>query len=285
MQAISQYIVISKKNQQIDASNVNDFNPLTLASIDENFRKATEPNLGYELSKVTYGHDNVEILEEALNYDNLISQADDNVITFMINHAPKQYNLEYVDENKNPLTVKDLDGDQADLQQVKFGDDIKTMTPNDEKLGYDFKCWRVLDQDGNELTDGDGKPIDLETAKASWETLANAADGDNKIKLKAVHSPKKYIIKYSTRSDKHIGDKEFYIGKDESSQLYQKIADSYISQAYSAGRTKTAVYNQNWKYGVNGLFNQNNKPTWEELIKSALLDEDGNNLIILDAVY
>ena len=129
----------------------------------------------------------------------------------MINHAPKQYNLEYVDENKNPLTVKDLDGDQADLQQVKFGDDIKTMTPNDEKLGYDFKCWRVLDQDGNELTDGDGKPIDLETAKASWETLANAADSSNIIKLKAVYTPKKYTIKYNTYSSIYSNLDSFFL--------------------------------------------------------------------------
>ena len=277
-------LIRSKKDQIIDASNVGQFNPLTLASIDENFRKATEPNLGYEFSKITYGRDNVEILEEGLDYDNLIRQADDNVITFMINHAPKQYSLEYVDENKNALTVKDLEGDQASSQQVKFGDDIKTMAPNDEKLGYDFKCWHVMDKNGNELKEK-GKPIDLETAKASWETLAKAADDNNTIKLKAVYTPKKYIIKYNTRSDKTIADKEFYIGKDKGSQLSQEISKIYLPNTTTNRYPGKSISNKYWKYGAYGPFNETNKPTWGELIKSALLDEDGNNLIILEAVY
>ena len=279
-------LVRSKKDQIIDASNVNDFNPLTLASIDENFRKVTEPNLGYELSKVTYGRDNVEILEENLDYDNFICQADDNVITFMINHAPKQYNLEYVDENQNAMTVKDLEDDQSSSQQVKFGDDIKTMTPSDEKLGYNFKCWHVLDQDGKELIDTEsGKPIDLETAKASWDTLAKAADGDNKIKLKAVYTPKKYTIIYNARSNYSTNIKEFDIDMNQNLPLDQQITDEYILRADSKNRTKKTISTYNWKYGANGLFNENNKPTWEELIQSAVVDEDGNNLIILEAMY
>ncbi len=238
------------------------------------------------MSTITYGRDNVPIPKEGLNCDNLISQADDNVITFMINHAPKQYNLEYVDENKSTLTVKDLEDNQASSQQVKFGDDIKTMTPRDEKLGYDFKCWHVLDKNGSELIDPkSGKPIDFETAKANWETLATAANSSNEIKLKAVYTPKKYIIKYNTKSSTSIGDQPVHIGMDEGLQLEKPIAKKYLKTAKSTDRTQTPVYTTKWKYGANGLFNENNKPTWEKLMQSAVVDEDGNNLIILEAVY
>ena len=135
------------------------------------------------------------------------------------------------------------------------------------------------------MTDGYGNPIDLETAGANWETLAKAADGDNKIKLKAIYTPKKYIIKYNTKSSTSIGDQPVYIGMDEGLQLEKPIAEKYLQTATSTDRTQTPVYTTKWKYGANGLFNENNKPTWEKLMQSAVVDEDGNNLIILDAVY
>ena len=280
-------LITSISDQLLDDLNVNFFNPWVHARGDNNFA----PNLGYELSTITYSRDNVPVPQEGLTPDNLISQADDNVITFMINHAPKQYNLEYVDEDKDSMTVKDLEGNKASSQQVKFGDDIKTMTPSDEKLGYDFKCWHVLDKDGNELIDsGSSEPIDFETAKANWETLATAAGTGNTIRLKAVYTPKKYTIKYNARSNDPTRTKEFYIGQDNDHQLNQPIAEKYLLKTSTNRYTGKNINNKNLRYYSSGeAYNVKSgstiTTTWEELIKSAVVDEDGNNLIILEAVY
>ena len=175
-------VVATKKDCIRDETAINTIMSDKLSNItvdgDKNLSSKVELKLGYEFSKLTYGEalEYVAGGEAVTDWENLIKVAIGDVIPIFLNHKPKEYAIKYDVPDVKDASIPD--------QKVKFGEDIKAVTPP-KKLGYDFKCWHVLDSGGTELKEN-GKPIDLETAKASWETLANAADGSNIIKLKAV---------------------------------------------------------------------------------------------------
>ena len=165
-------------------------------------------------------------------------------------------------------------------QKVKFGQDIKAVTPP-KKLGYDFKCWYVLGSDGNELKDEDENLIDLETAKASWETLANAADSSNIIKLKAVYTPKKYTIKYNTYSMDAISPTEYT--SDETALLTSNVNITVTS----TGKPRQLGYEfKKWVYTTPDGKDENvTGSTWAKLVQSAMVDSTGQNVIVFRGIY
>ena len=250
-------------------------------AVDDNkkLNEIATPKLGYTFSEITYG-DALKYVasgDTATIWDSLSQAAVGDVISIFLNHEPRKYNIMYMDEDgTTSINVTDAGGSQIQTQEVKFGEDIKAVTPF-KKLGYDFKCWHVLGSDGNELKDN-GDPIDFETAKASWETLANAADDNNTIKLKAVYAPKTYTIKYNPYSTDVVDPTTYTISQDKNLNSYVEVSSTKPSKL--GYEFKKWVYTQpdGSDADVNGV-------TWDTLIKSAMVDSAGNNVIVLRATY
>ena len=202
-------------------------NQLSNITVDDNKKlgEMAEIKLGYEFSKLTYG-DALEYIatgvEGATNWENLSATAVGDVIPVFLNHQPKQYSIKYDVSAVEDAAISD--------QQVKFGEDIKAVTPP-KKLGYDFKCWHVLGKDGVELTDESSNNIDFEPAKANWETLATAANSSNEIKLKAVYTPKTYTIKYNTYSQDSIPDEQHTPSEVKNLSSYVEVSSKKPRQS------------------------------------------------------
>ena len=269
-------VVATKKDCVYDQTTINTImsNQLVNITVDggDGLDEMAEIKLGYEFSKLTYGEDwdYVAAGEGATIWEDLSQAAVGDVIPVFLNHHPKQYSIKYDVSAVKDAAISD--------QQVKFGEDIKAVTPP-KKSGYDFKCWHVLGQDGVELTDPYSKePIDFETAKANWETLATAANSGSEIKLKAVYMPKTYTIKYNPYSGDTIDDETYTPSEDENLNSYVEVSSTKPRQ--SGYEFKKWVYTK-----PDGKDADVAGSTWATLIQSAMVDSQGQNVIVLRAIY
>ena len=247
-------------------------------------------------------------------WSQLTKKAGGSTITLLLNYDPKEYTIKYLDQNNEPITVKDANGDKIETQEVKFGDDIKAVTPRKEP-GYAFSHWQLEDSLGN-LTD-------FKESKTTWDELAKVAslkwkiesnEGSNYryvleddpsryfesekmtaenwkeilntkevIKFKAVYTPKTYKIKYRHDNVTNISEADitaYYTSDKEGKSLDDLAQLSLPTKPYSGFNLKE------WRYGAycEHKYDINNKPTWKDLVSSAVYDGK-ENVIFITAFY
>ena len=225
----------------------------------------------------------------------LTKQAGGSTIILLLNYAPKEYTIKYLNQNNEPITVSD--------QQVKFGEDIKAVTPP-KKVGYAFSHWQLEDSFGN-LTD-------FNESKTTWDELAKIASSNYRyvfkdnpshyfelekmteenwkeilntkevIKFKAFYEPKSYTIKYryDTVTNISYSYETSYTSDDKGKSLSDEAKSIFSNTPVEGFDLKE------WRYGAycEHKYDVKNKPTWKDLVSSAVYDGK-ENVIFITAFY
>ena len=120
-------------------------NDFTQIKLNSHQHLADAVDLGYKFLYFTCLKNDGEAVDfktMPTKWSQLTKKSGGSTITLLLNYKPKEYTIKYLDQNNEPITVTDANGDKIETQEVKFKEDIKAVTPP-KKVGYKFSHWQL----------------------------------------------------------------------------------------------------------------------------------------------
>ena len=185
-----------------------------------------------------------------------------NVILVKAIYSPIKYIINYKDGESD---AEIEGGAQADYTADKNTLDsvIPDAFKNGIKTGYRFNRWMYV----NVL----GRRCKLIPGRTKWRNLLDGATADNEIILWADYGPIEYTITYDAGDESKVSSGAYMPSDSGGNQTSNPATIS------TEKPTKTGYYFEKWTYGDGEKETDftANSTTWEQLISSAALSDDG----------